>query len=165
MFLTTYFCISQWLNGWSNPYLERWEWTKSVRPQWRPQKCSAVRPGNNPHSSSNALHLPFFPFQVQPKVHDDGIGLFFNVLLAAKYWRRGITLLTDYLINVRYPLKTRCRIWVRLLLHCVSLSLAHQMRHKKCSQISQITPVSVTAFRICMTCYRQKSTVCPGKFI
>ena len=67
--------------------------------------------------------------------------------------------------KVRYPLKTRCRIWVRLLLHCVSLSLAHQMRHKKCSQISQISPVSVTAFRICMTCYRRKSTVWPVELI
>ena len=32
-----------------------------------------------------ALNLSFFLSQVQPKVHDDGIGLFFNVLLAAKY--------------------------------------------------------------------------------
>ena len=31
------------------------------------------------------IQLQLFPFQVQPKVHDDGIGLFFNVLLAAKY--------------------------------------------------------------------------------
>ena len=35
----------QWFNGRSNSHLECREWTKSLRPQWGPQECSSMCPG------------------------------------------------------------------------------------------------------------------------